>query len=107
MSACDMWQCLPVSDVLHVYFVIMRWRHHYSVVASAFVVLQCIYLLITETGIDGGCCAVTHACANGLNGWQEFCSAWGGDCVQQYLYQLAWYDQILRAGEIFKVLNLH
>eukprot|EP01106_Pelomyxa_sp_JSP_P016785 TRINITY_DN643_c0_g1_i1.p1 TRINITY_DN643_c0_g1~~TRINITY_DN643_c0_g1_i1.p1 ORF type:complete len:311 (+),score=54.67 TRINITY_DN643_c0_g1_i1:56-988(+) len=55
-----------------------------------------ISCVITENGIDGGTCGVTGC--NIPGGWKNFCSYWNQpSCESEYLTQLKWYDQVMRA----------
>jgi len=56
-----------------------------------------IALVISENGIDGGVCPITGC--NQQGGWKNFCGVWGGDCNEQYMQQLIWYDEVMRADD--------
>jgi hypothetical protein len=62
-----------------------------------------IPIVISESGIDNSPCNSPN-----LGGWQNYCSYWAqmnpalpgpSDCAQQYVFQLSWYDSLLRQDE--------
>jgi hypothetical protein len=59
-------------------------------------------LVVSEAGIDNSPCGGSP----NLGGWQAYCSWWAAqspplpgpaDCGDQFVFQLAWYDSLLRA----------
>lgn len=91
-----LWQCF--SNASGVGWMMGRYRQLYDTYLTP-AGLGDVPLVVSETGIDDSPCGSPN-----LGGWQAYCSywqgaGWGDDCSHSYVWQLAWYDALLRADD--------